>query len=100
MPGGNIWAIEIKRGLTPKLERGFHNARDDLGPDRSFIVYSGDERYPRAESRCDRAKGDGVTRRRGQAKMTQNGFSGCRAPDEISRQVFRVFSYVSYPYPR
>ena len=49
MPNRGLWTIEIKRGLTPTLERGFHHAREDLNPDRCFIVYSGDERYPRAE---------------------------------------------------
>lgn len=46
--GGNngLWAVEIKRGLAPKPKRGFHHARQDLSPSRSFIVYSGDERYP------------------------------------------------------
>ena len=29
-PGGRFWAIEIKRSLTPKLERGFHEACADL----------------------------------------------------------------------
>ena len=28
------------------MEKGFHQARADLRPDRSFIVYSGVERYP------------------------------------------------------
>lgn len=49
MPGGNLWAVEIKRGLTPKLDKGFHHARADLKPERSFVVYSGEERYPKAE---------------------------------------------------
>ncbi len=43
---GRRWAIEIKRGLAPKLERGFHSAREDIQPERSFVVYSGSERYP------------------------------------------------------
>jgi uncharacterized protein len=42
------WVIEIKRGLAPKLERGFHSAREDLKPTRSFVVYSGNESYPLA----------------------------------------------------
>lgn len=47
LPGGRgLWAIEVKRGLTATPSKGFHNARDDLKPKRSFIVYSGDERYP------------------------------------------------------
>ena len=49
-PGGRRpWAIEIKLGLTPRPSRGFHHAREDIGPERSFIVYSGDERYPLSE---------------------------------------------------
>jgi len=48
-PDGERWAIEIKRGLAAKLERGFHHAREDLGPAKSFVVYSGEERYPVAE---------------------------------------------------
>ena len=43
------WAIEIKLGLTPRPSRGFHHARGDIEPERSFIVYSGDERYPLSE---------------------------------------------------
>ena len=49
MPGGTRWAVEIKRGLAPKLDRGFHSARQDLEPERSFVVYSGNERYPKGE---------------------------------------------------
>jgi len=50
--GGNkgIWAIEIKRGLAPNLEKGFRNAIDDLKPQKAFIVYSGDERYPKSST--------------------------------------------------
>jgi hypothetical protein len=40
-----LWAIEIKRGLTAKPERGFHHALEDLKPSRAFVVYSGGERY-------------------------------------------------------
>jgi hypothetical protein len=44
-PDGSLWAIEIKRSLSPKLERGFHAACDDLAPARKFVVYPGAERY-------------------------------------------------------
>jgi predicted AAA+ superfamily ATPase len=43
---GSLWAIEIKRGLAAKVERGFHVARDDLKPARSFVVHPGDDRFP------------------------------------------------------
>lgn len=48
-PEGRLWAIEIKRSLTPKLERGFHTACADLQPERRFIVYPGSERYRLAD---------------------------------------------------
>jgi hypothetical protein len=51
LPGNQLWVIEIKRGLAPKVERGLRVALDDLRPDRAFLVYSGDESYP---------KGDGI----------------------------------------
>ena len=41
-----LWAIEIKRSLSPKIEKGFYQACSDLNPDRRFIVYAGEERYP------------------------------------------------------
>lgn len=40
------WAIEIKRGLAARVERGFHQACEDVGPARRFVVYSGSERFP------------------------------------------------------
>ena len=46
LPGGRLWAIEIKRASAPKVERGLRIAQDDLRPDRTFLVYSGVERYP------------------------------------------------------
>jgi len=46
LPGKRgLWAIEIKRGLTASPSKGFHNARADLNPKRSFVVYSGEEHY-------------------------------------------------------
>lgn len=44
-----MWAIEIKRGLAAKIERGFHNALADLEPAKAFVVHSGADRYPLAE---------------------------------------------------
>ncbi len=44
--GGELWAIEIKRTLSPRPEKGFYHACADLSPARRFIVYPGDERYP------------------------------------------------------
>ncbi len=44
------WAIEIKSGLSPKPTKGFYNAIEDIEPDKSFIVYPGDEQYPISEA--------------------------------------------------
>ncbi len=45
VPKRGRWAIEIKRGLAPKIEKGFHLACEDIAPTRRFVAYSGDERY-------------------------------------------------------
>ena len=45
---GDLWAIEAKRSLTPKLERGFHSACADLEPVRKIVVYAGTDSYPLA----------------------------------------------------
>lgn len=44
------WVVEVKRSLAPRIERGFHNACQDLKPDRAFIVYPGGEQYSLGES--------------------------------------------------
>lgn len=49
LPGGDVWAVEIKRSSAPKLERGFYAACTDLNPARKLVVYPGLERYPLAE---------------------------------------------------
>jgi predicted AAA+ superfamily ATPase len=46
LPGGARWAIEIKRSLTPRVERGFHHACADIEPERRIVVYPGNERFP------------------------------------------------------
>ncbi|XAH24268.1 ATP-binding protein [Xylophilus sp. GW821-FHT01B05] len=45
-PDGELWAIEVKRSLTPKVERGFHSACEDLSPARKLVVYPGDAPFP------------------------------------------------------
>lgn len=45
IPGSGTWAIEIKRGLAPKIEKGFFLACEDIKPDKRFVVYSGEDRY-------------------------------------------------------
>ncbi|MEM9477805.1 MAG: ATP-binding protein [Pseudomonadota bacterium] len=44
-----LWAIEIKRGLSAKIEKGFRQALADIKPTRSFILHGGEDRYPKGE---------------------------------------------------
>lgn len=50
LPGKRgLWAIEIKHGLSATPSKGFHNTREDLKPQRSFVVTWGEEQYPIAK---------------------------------------------------
>ena len=50
LPGSRApWAIEIKRGLSGALGKGFRNAVEDIRPERSFVVTAGSDRYPVAK---------------------------------------------------
>jgi uncharacterized protein len=42
---GEVWAIEVKRSLAPKLERGFHSALVDLAPHRALVVHPAPDSY-------------------------------------------------------
>ena len=50
LPGDRLWAVEVKRSLTPKPDKGFYYACTDLKPERKFVVYPGEERYPLKEN--------------------------------------------------
>jgi hypothetical protein len=45
-----IWAVEIKRSLAAKPQRGFYNAVEDIQPAKAFVVHAGEDRYPISES--------------------------------------------------
>jgi predicted AAA+ superfamily ATPase len=45
-PDGRLWAIEIKRSLSPRPRRGFHAACADLVPEKRFVLYPGEESFP------------------------------------------------------
>ncbi|GAB5602350.1 ATP-binding protein [Thermus sp. FJN-A] len=49
LPGGRIWAVEVKRSLDPRPSRGFHEAMKDLRPQEAFVVYPGKETFPISE---------------------------------------------------
>lgn len=46
LPGGERWAIEVKRSRAAKPARGFYEACEDLKPAKRFVVHAGQERYP------------------------------------------------------
>jgi uncharacterized protein len=46
VPGHGLWAIEIKRSLTGRPEKGFYSACQDLKPDRRYVVNAGRGEYP------------------------------------------------------
>ena len=43
------WAIDIKRSSSPSLSKGFHIACETVLPQRKFVIYSGNDRFPLAE---------------------------------------------------
>ena len=45
LPGGERWAIEVKRSRAANPARGFFEACEDLNPARRIIVYAGTERF-------------------------------------------------------
>ena len=48
--GSMSWAVEIKRNIAAPVRKGFHIARDDISPTHSFIVHSGEGRFPQPNS--------------------------------------------------
>jgi hypothetical protein len=46
LPPNELWVIEIKRSMAPKVDRGFRQACQDLQPTASFVVYPGIDRFP------------------------------------------------------
>ena len=42
----NIWAVEIKYGVAPKVSKVFGQTCDDVEANKKFVVYGGDEEFP------------------------------------------------------
>ncbi len=43
---GQCWAIEVKLSSAPTVDRGFHNAADDIAAERRILVHKGKECFP------------------------------------------------------
>src|SRR5207237_2522767 len=82
LPGGQLWAIEIKRSSAPTLEKGFHFACADLKPKQRFVVYPGHERFSL----------DSVTEAIGLRKLAQVlqavRSEVCRNSDDVRQQEY------------
>ena len=49
LPGGERWALEVKRNRAAKPARGFYEACEDLKPAKRFVVHAGLDRFPIGE---------------------------------------------------
>ena len=45
MPNADVWAIEIKHGVAPKLGKHFNETARDIGATHKFVVYGGDDEF-------------------------------------------------------
>lgn len=45
LPGGDRWAIEVKRSVTAKPSRGFYQSIEDLKPQRAIVVHANSDKY-------------------------------------------------------
>jgi len=46
MPSSDIWAIEIKYGVAPKLGKHYSKTCDDIGATHKYILYGGEDEFP------------------------------------------------------
>ena len=46
MPDAEVWAVEIKHGLAPKLSKYYSEICDDVAATHRYVVYGGDDEFP------------------------------------------------------
>ncbi|MCY3769853.1 MAG: ATP-binding protein [Gammaproteobacteria bacterium] len=46
MPNSQLWSVEIKHGVAPKLGKHYSRTCDDIGATHKFVVYGGDDEFP------------------------------------------------------
>ncbi|MSO14669.1 ATP-binding protein [Rickettsiales endosymbiont of Trichoplax sp. H2] len=46
MPSSKVWCVEIKYGLAPKISKYFSRICDDVGANKKYVIYGGDEEFP------------------------------------------------------
>jgi predicted AAA+ superfamily ATPase len=45
-PAREVWAIEIKKSVSPTLSSGFYHACEDIHATRKLVIYSGSDQFP------------------------------------------------------
>lgn len=45
MPSSEVWAVEIKHGIAPKLDKHYSQTCDDIGATRKYVLYGGDDEF-------------------------------------------------------
>ncbi len=45
-PENQVWAVEIKRTLSPRISKGFMLGSEDVGATKRFFVHAGGDRFP------------------------------------------------------
>jgi len=46
MPSSEIWAVEIKHGVSPRLKKHYSRTCDDVRATKKYVVYGGDDEFP------------------------------------------------------
>ena len=46
MPSSEIWAIEIKHGVAPKIGKHYRQTCDDVSATHKYILYGGEDEFP------------------------------------------------------
>lgn len=46
MPSSEIWAVEIKYGVAPKIGKHYSQTCDDVGATHKYILYGGEDEFP------------------------------------------------------
>lgn len=46
MPSSEIWAVEIKHGVAPKLGKHYSQTCGDVDATKKYVVYGGDDEFP------------------------------------------------------
>ena len=46
LPKNKIWAVEIKKGLAPKISSGFYTSCKEIKAHKTYVIYSGFDEFP------------------------------------------------------